>query len=226
MIVTLAATVGAAPSPATGSDPLVSYTLWLMLFTGVLALSTIGLWLATRKSAAIAERAAKAAAAFELPILLVTRIDLNQQNIGANEPQWELPSRGCIIFADYKNHGRTPATVLETSLEWTIANALPLDPTYKPLAASSGTIVRPEGSGLVKVGDYDITFSDQQSDALRNGTLKLWAFGFIRCRDLLGGEHVLGFCGRWQRGSERLNTPHSFVEDGPNAYRYQKYTPK
>lgn len=208
-------------------DAMVTYTFWLMIFTGVLAASTIGLWIATSRSAAIAKKAAKASAAVELPILLLSNIELNQQAIGASEPQWELPSRACTVIMNYRNYGRTPATVVETCIEWELAESLPLKkPTYKSAKpAPSGTVVLPNGSGRLTAGNYDISFTDEQRTKLTNGQIKLWAYGFVRCQDVLGGKHTFGFCARWQRGSDRLNSPHTFVEDGPPSYHYKTYEP-
>lgn len=205
-------------------DSLVTYTFWLMIFTGVLAASTIGLWIATSRSASIAEKAAKASAAIELPILLLSNIELNQQAIGANEPQWELPSRPCMIIVNYQNYGRTPATVIETSVDWVLGDSLPGSPQYKSAqAAMAGTIVRPNSSCRLTAGNYDITFTEDQRTRLTRGDLTLWVYGFVRCHDVLGGVHTFGFCGRWERGNDRLNSPHRFVDAGPLPYRYTTY---
>src|SRR5205823_4243144 len=113
-------------------DPIAYFTLWLVGFTGILAVSTIGLWIVTWRSSvkqssdmqasiAAAQKSAQAAqvqanvmAAVEGPLPLVIGLKLAQYEKIPGETLLieEVPagtiSPNCRIFFALENKGRTP----------------------------------------------------------------------------------------------------------------------
>jgi hypothetical protein len=178
---------------------LVNYTAMLALFTFVLAVSTIGLWLATKglldfaavqaqdmkSSIAIAKQSADAAlavanssVAVELPIFIVESVNF--------EP------RASQATVSIGNHGRTPAIVMAESLILMETQILHDPPLYP-------TIIRPYRPRIVDPKHvYELKLISGITEEGWQGILKretnLWIFGYVEYIDFLNIKRRDGFC--------------------------------
>jgi len=159
-------------------------------------------------------------------MLFVKELEFHGKYAAHDEPRWKLPAAPGSISVKYENFGRSPAIIVEKCIEWLVAPELPPQPIYKAIVvAANGDIVDRSANRQHSVGEDRIQFSDEVRLALDSHETNLWAYGFVRYRDYLNGEHCIGFCGRWEKGHADRNSPHRFLEEGPDEYRYKIYNP-
>jgi hypothetical protein len=192
---------------------------WVAIFTLSLTVSTILLWLDTRKSANAALKAANVAedalTVLERPFLFLT-IDSAR---GAYDPA-VLAANGKTqpgVWYKWHNFGRTPAILRTGRYELT---ALPIEPVsmfFTEDDKTGETIVGADKSSEpeeVRVYVPGITSADQASIQARTLTLYFW--GEVEYADVFGYLHTTGFGVCWV-DKERFWT--SF---GGDAFNYRK----
>ena len=105
-------------------DPMIRYTFWLMIFTGVLAISTIGLWIVTFFAGKDTKKAANAAqkSADVAEKTVETMAETAQRQLRAyvflkHDKPLTYNAKGCLTSGIIiKNFGQTPAYNLMSSL--------------------------------------------------------------------------------------------------------------
>lgn len=184
----------------------------LVLFTGLLAVFTLGLWWSTWKlwieakegrsiadaSARAAERSSEAAhqsaqvaSAAEQPRWVVKSMRLT-----VHDTDGSTTDTACRIVATLTNHGRTPAEITRTAFHFKVA--VLLEPrASQPMrsvarAENFGNVVEPGGDFLVTL---DARVTEEQTQQLRRGTIHLWAWGYVAYRTYLDQHMVKGFIG-------------------------------
>jgi len=132
-----------------GTDERIAvYTWWLAIFTGVLAVSTVGLWIVTWRSARsqsldmqrslrIANRQARTA---ERTLIELERPWVFLQ--GATIRRRDLPGTGITpnyfwVKLRWKNIGRAPALIEECLFQFVYMDQLPPEPIYRKEAGFS-----------------------------------------------------------------------------------------
>jgi hypothetical protein len=208
-------------------ESLAYYTLWLMVFTGILAVATVGLGGATlglyltgekqievgRTTAKAAELSARAAIGSELPILNVESISLTAFGDGI-PPLPGLPPKRFQVFVTFKNVGRTAAFPTAFCVQGLACQNLPNAPNYTAIMdLTPGKIIRQDGSYFIEGGH--ITISDAKITAIQAGEIKLWVFGFVSFLDFLDMSRDYRFCFSW--GTDEVS--------GEVGLRRDRFTP-
>jgi hypothetical protein len=158
----------------TWEDPVAFFTLWLAIFTFVLAASTIGLWIATiltlRHSRETAERQLRA-------YVLPSGAEILNMVVGSTP----------LARVEIKNFGQTPAYDLThihgfAFLNWPLDEELP--PPKSPIQTSR-TFLGPGGTGT-GVRPADRIFSAGANDDVINRTMAFYVYGEIIYKDAFG----------------------------------------
>ena len=205
--------VNAGPNLETDSSLFgISPEGWTAVFTGLLTISTAGLWIVTHTAANAAKAAAEAAskqAEVELPFVYTGAISGDIRNqlqafvLYDNSPV--APISPEIAFR-VKNYGRTSAILRSVSAEfvhWTeIPQEVPSDvlteyavePILEPSKESNSAFKR---NPLIPI--------DRNAfNSIMAGTSRLFLYGEIIYADVFGGEFAQAFCLTWNRGSNRF----------------------
>lgn len=224
----------------TADDPIAYFTLWLVTFTGVLAVSTVGLWIVTWRSALnqsremraslaiskaasdAAQKSADAAMGAALPNFIVLNISTRVINQSLDATLLHE-----ALNIHLKNLGETPAVVERQCIAFAADKELPAAPTY-PVENTRDVGF---GAAVLSGETYDIwipnPWAKEQIQAYMRMEAKLWVYGFIEYRDFLGNAHRKGFCASL-RAMTRLSLIESsfllFSQDGPENYTYTKRT--
>jgi hypothetical protein len=202
---------------------------YVALFTAILALSTIPLWLATKRSANIAQRALTE---LERPFL---GIEVLQKGL-------TFTATGTVIspISEFKyqfiNYGRTPARLTELVETWPIVNRInesedgtkyrytsvlpnPIDPTkQRGRTLPYGVVVSSDRPYQLSANPLDVI--DVQNLAVRpwfhgEGN-DLYFRGYVRYMDIFNKRYILGFCAMYDVVSGR------FVLMGDDRYNYNR----
>jgi hypothetical protein len=104
-------------------DRLATYTLALDWLNAFLVASTIGLWIATRQSAKIAERALTE---LERPWLFLEGATISRREL----PGQEIISNNWYIKLRWKNVGRSPAVIERCEFKLVDKDIIPAQPDY------------------------------------------------------------------------------------------------
>lgn len=162
-------------------DRLAEYTLWLMIFTGVLAAGTLALWYVTHKTLRHAERTSQR----ELRAYVMVE-SVRIENA--------VPGRAPNAVVNVRNFGRTPAHHFSHASmlgcqPFPLTESPPLvkeetDPEH-PMAPSATQILAPRFSTPLSVADYR---------AVETGTHALYVVGEMHYTDAFGDEHITRFC--------------------------------
>lgn len=183
--------------------PLISASFWVALFTAVLAWSTIGLWVQTKRSALIAERALTD---LEAPFISVKIIESGlTRSYGES---WH--SFGELKFS-IENFGRTPARLLEIADRPYFAprGAGQLPPKIDPAFASRnempwGVVAPPNGeSQPFTYNLFAFTLGKVGQGEIPMRTHNFYFYGFVRYATIFGGIYRSGFCFMYDVASER-----------------------
>ncbi len=218
--------------------------MWVALFTLTLTVSTILLWLETRRLARGAEaqahdykeslRVAKISAdatltqanaflATQRPTVALGRITLVIPDPGNPEKARHL-SRGPIpeggaLCVTLENAGPTTATLIQSNFHWTLG-PLKTVPAYgEPQGMNH---VLPAGATLPMYSDQLLVFSAEERAAIDAGTITLWCFGIFAYENPIEETWEVGYVGRWNFDSRREGASDSFILTGPKAYTYQR----
>jgi len=221
----------------TTGDPNAFFAFWVAIFTGVLAMSTIGLGIATyklwrtsethaghmeqsvqvaREGAQAATLHAKAAIGVELPTIFVTDIVLRERGVANLAARLQFPS----IDVTFKNFGRTPAFLVKRAVVIHAARVLPETPICHTIHEyPRGQII---DKGISVTERFDQSGYDESTvDSILAGETFLWVYGFLIYQDFLRTFHEIGFCARYF-GSYR-DVPGNFgFGFGPPKYTYAR----
>ena len=178
-------------------DPIAVFTGLLTLFNGLLLASTVGLWLATRKSASISERAL---IDLERPYIVFHEI---KTDIGLFlSPNTVIPSNFHPSFHfTVINYGRTPGNIVRAMIQFDILNGIPEEPKIEDVSLQNpGYKVAVIVIGQAMEYTFNrlrllrIQFPQHERLGLQNGTLKLYCYGMIEYRDIFDKIHTVNFC--------------------------------
>jgi hypothetical protein len=202
---------------------------YIALFTLILALSTITLWLATKRTANIAERALTE---LERPFL---GVEVLQSGLSFTET-------GTVTspISDFKyqfvNYGRTPARLTELVETWPVIKRInekeggsrysytsvlpnPIDPTRQSgRKLPFGVVVSSGKPFLLTANAFAVI--DIQNLAVRpwfHGTgSDLYFCGYVRYTDIFNKRYIFGFCAIFDYNSRH------FVLMGDDRYNYNR----
>jgi hypothetical protein len=233
-------------APNSTDERLANYTWWLAVLTGVLAASTVGLWIGSWRSGVkqsrdmiasinVADRAAKAAelnakAAInvELPVVALDTMRL-YRTAGVTGNVVGHPGELTEPRITFKNHGRTAAELIALCVEWAVENKLPEIPIYKTsFPYVPGTFLVPDGAFPAALNNYVIRLKPDEITATEEESKHLWVFGYLDYRDFIGNPHQMRFCAKWQPyGPTRADGTRlalGFVYDSETPPEYSRKT--
>ncbi|HEX3673241.1 MAG TPA: hypothetical protein VHU87_03115 [Rhizomicrobium sp.] len=181
----------------------------------VLTISTIALWLATRKAANTAARAlTDLERAHVFAEITNTGIEIAGRSLG--QPSARLG----VIEISFFNVGRTPAFL--TYLKWGTF-AVPGHDAPPPV---DSRIDRGRELPVGVVVANDRTYSERENlfgkfrmdsrHLIVTRQESVWCFGFVRYRDILNEHHVTGFCFAYDASHD------TFVQRGDGRYNYSR----
>jgi hypothetical protein len=165
------------------SDPVAFFTLWLVAFTGILGIATIGLLFATNRTAQIAERALTE---HERPWIFFSGATISLRSVPASGLP---PPNNFYVSLHWTNVGRAPALIDACEFVFVDKDCLPPFPDYSNVqqlntnrTMAAGDDFRTNDVGPASYG------------TLKNGqAVQLVMFGRLRYRELNGKEHTTGF---------------------------------
>ena len=231
----------------TRCDPVAYFSAWLVGFTGILAISTIGLWGVTLwssirqsrdmkasvaiagKAAAAADRSARTAElallSVEIPYLYpyVRTHGINVEIVGETEtPQVKSFDYGNEFITYYfKNFGRTPAEIIEvySVIYFGMGQPPPIPVPSHPFIRLSGAVVADGGESE----DFPSDLTEHMYQAVYRGRFNartdlVWFSGYARYRDVFQNEYVVGFCLAFSPRDGK------FYPMGGEGYNYRKKT--
>lgn len=169
-------------------DPIVRYTLWLMIFTGILAASTIGLWLSTRATGRDIEKA------------VGIMSDTAQKQLRAyvfpkhDKPMFYNSDGYLTAQIKIKNFGQTPAYNLMSSLS-IVMDKLPLisksDQPYSPMASK---VPLAPSEDLAQTISLSFRLDQIEIDNIRNGQVAIFVLLVIDYIDSFKNCHHTKIC--------------------------------
>jgi hypothetical protein len=217
----------------TGCDPVSYFTLWLVGFTGVLAVSTIGLWIVTWQSGKRQSRdmqesiAVSKRALTELEAPFIT-IDIVDPGIGRSDAK--IGHDFMVLRFRIWNHGRTPASIIEL-VDFIklrpLGSGLP-DEVHPQSATRNtmpyGVIAPPSGPSQEWTHNlFAEMMNALAADPLPLKTQEVFFVGFVRYETIFGEVYRLGYCFMFDKFSNRWllagGDKHNYLhkESGPAA---------
>jgi hypothetical protein len=175
----------------TSCEPTAYFTLWLVAFTGVLAVSTIGLWFVTARGVR--------SQASDTRILQRAYISIEPGGIGASDDETR-----CHPNIIIRNAGNLPARHVKWVIEWVTdqdnrRTNLPVDET----AAGGDTTLPPKAE--MTQGGKEIPVGPGQNEIRQQRGLYLYVWGTVFYEDGFGENRFTRFCHRYNcRNLERL----------------------
>jgi hypothetical protein len=195
----------------TSCDPTAYFTLWLVAFTGVLAVSTIGLWIVTWRASVSQARDMKASIAAS-----EKSADIAKEAMIAGErafvfatgltPFWEIePTTNLYNWRfrpNWKNSGDTPTKRMTMHSECVLRTApLPTGFDFAYQTTEIGTALIPpntETQGGIAPRPPAPAITPQDILDVQSGRKFLYYWGWAKYFDVFPGtpEHITRFC--WQ----------------------------
>jgi|SRR6267143_418315 len=189
------------------------FNFLLVLFNGILAVSTVLLWFVTRnaanaavKAAKSAETQAKAFIAIESPKVLTLRehgIKLAETDGPDGRvttdpvlPGKPLPPYSKIVIT-IRNVGRSPAPIDTLDIRWDVLKELPASSAYKRWPFGIMLPVNHEHS--LAVDGYPVLLDKEKREAIENESMHLWIHGTINYFDILNEPVQSPFRVRWDK---------------------------
>jgi hypothetical protein len=208
---------------------LANYTKLLFAATAALFLATIGLVVVGFRQVRDARRSIKsgedstriaerALTELERPFVGIEIIDSGFKSELVSEEEYYVTLEENLTFR-YVNHGRSPATIIETSDDFEICtpNKLPdpIDPNALGNQVPFGVILGANG-GASPPSTREQSKKIDKQDFMRvtSGDDNLIFIGYVRFRDIFNRTHVTGFCLRLSRSDAR------FYFAGDHRYNY------
>ncbi len=184
----------------TTDDPVAFFTFWLAMFTAVLSVSTIGLWIVTwragrrqtddmQASIRVAENSAQSQLRAYLSVVNITVYRLRDRFPARNE--WQLA-------VHWMNTGQTPTRTLTTYIA-PVLESEQLPDNYRIMQIDSkirrGGFLAPHSTIRTTSGEI---FTAQDLINVRDERKFLYIFGWIRYNDIFPNtpERVTRFCYR------------------------------
>jgi hypothetical protein len=201
--------------------------------SGVLAISTVGLGIATiglyragekqiavakqaaeaaEKAALAAELGARASVWVELPCLYISRIDAIDEEGDWTEHERLKPDHAYTIHVIFSNVGRSAAAVTNVTVQFGVFGKLPFPPRY-PSRTEFPTVIEPK-KDFAACPLVATVLSESDASAIADGSKYLWLWGYIRFEDFMESEHEIGFLGRWHADGN------CFLEHTAKRYTY------
>jgi hypothetical protein len=186
-------------SGAVKDDPIATYTLWLVIFTGLLVVCNAALWLYTKKSADAAKKAANAMPEVERAYLFV-------EIPASADREPIIPTSGVNDFIEGDtetditvqiwNRGKTLAILTNIHADYGIVVEYP-----KPIQEVTESKI-PLGGVVIasaKWKNIPVTthIKDKEWEEIRNGNMRLICHGRIDYLDIWKDSHYTRFCWEW-----------------------------
>jgi hypothetical protein len=186
-------------------ERLAQYTFWLTIFTGILAVSTIGLWCVTWRSGikqsrdmeasiAVATRAAenaeRALTRLEIPHVYPIQLKFDVRSTTNVTPTgMQTMATGVTISGRFKNYGRSPAILREAWFKMAVMRPeRPMEPIFMtgrlPFMAD-GMIGEGESSDLFSCDPRGLIPHAQN---IKAGSLRLNLQVHVDWNDVMGGR--------------------------------------
>lgn len=185
------------------------YTFWLMIFTGVLAVSTIGLWVVTKTSS---DQVRKSVDLANKELILTQRPKLRVSAVIAKDisGRGEGPFvRGQLVHGQFyiRNIGGTPATITDIGC-WIerFGNDTYL-PMKRPYEGKAGNI---SDKPTLSPGEpHTVTFTSEEpldvtGPAIMQKQVFLYVMGWIEYVDDLKIKRRIDFCRQYSVASHRF----------------------
>ena len=197
------------------------------VFTIVLGLSTIGLWIATKRLSAFAAQqandmktsleiakesadaaalSAKAAIGVELPVIRADGPEL----LDLDKPMPEsgpyagahvelIPGKySAVPDIEFRNEGRTQAFLLRVRIGWEVNERLPRVPEFRMAKEfGPGESIFSQSTIRIDCPYHTIQMDQDQINSLIEKRRRFWFFVSIEYEDFIGVKHDARFCWRW-----------------------------
>jgi hypothetical protein len=186
------------------NDPIVTYTRWLMIFTGALAISTIGLWVVTffagkdtKKAAESAQKSAEALPLIERAWVFIPVVEW------ANKSDKVLSGDGTgesIVSAYVFNAGKTPAIITILYAKAIVTETYPSLKNVHELSnipMEDGFIIKADEKKWRRIKAKIHISTTQWTEIEQSTSLKLLCYGRIKYKDIFSRTHETGFCWEW-----------------------------
>jgi hypothetical protein len=193
-------------------------TIVIAAFTIALAISTKRLWREAKNSGITATLATRAAVASQIPIVALVEYKFALASIDGNPAVDPVPpgippfnSRPVIVF---QNTGPTRIVLRYYAIKWQIAAELTGEPYFGGMTPAS--LVLKAGDTHAITTDQPLTYTTAELSGVKDGSLRVWSYGFIIYYDFLDERHDMAVCAKWdiERG---------FVIVDRENYSYQKH---
>lgn len=216
------------------TDPIAVYTLVLMIFTGVLAWSTLGLQKETRRLAegaeaqakdmkssiaaaqTAADAAKKSAEISENTILPYLLLDVVSQSVSTELREDDvngmiikvivgLSQQPSVSFR-FTNYGRTPAIIrrLRPSMCTKTSAPDPRQTWYMYVLPSARNIAADKSTADMEI---PLFLGDDDISAIETGDNWIWFYGLIEFGDVWGNEYFTEWCWRFD-SNQRVLVPY------------------
>jgi len=202
------------------SEPDAFSGLAVTAFTFVLAVSTILLWVTTKKAADAAEKSAAVAVASVLPVVRIADI---------RAADWKECTGGGVHYRTtflrfiFENKGSSAATVTQFATGVGIGE---LVPTYPPLTRDwtikEGLFIAPNDRAAFEKVGYELAVTEEQWEKIISEEWRLRAWGTLRYRDILAGETEIGFLWRYLPVNNKFGLAEGFIERAHPDYTYHR----
>jgi hypothetical protein len=168
----------------TDCDPVAYFTLWLVGFTGVLAVSTIGLWIVTWRSVQLARD----------EFYSTHRPKIRIKHLWLENDIWhDEPIAATLTLV---NVGTVEATLRQVGIRYEVVGKdrpLPPIPTIEPFYYSEAKIACGLNYPLPKIENGPTLTKEEAFDILQERS-QLYCIGYVSYQDNAGRTRITGFC--------------------------------
>jgi hypothetical protein len=220
-------------------ERLADYTLLLAWFTGILAVSTIGLWIVTWRAsikqardmgasikiadaaAVAAERAAKAASDTVGSLMRAERPHMIFDRLKLTGVRGTPNTEGLVkLFLDFQvvNFGRTPAFPKAISLQLRFEDTLPIGVPYSALQQINGVTAPTRGYG--PEWPTECLAPTNLIQPVIDGVAHVFVIGYFRYEDVFEAPHETGFAYRLIFDAGADGSKHFTAVDDGAYWRY------
>lgn len=179
-----------------------SSAVWTAIFTGLLTVSTIGLWGVTRTAANAARDAAEALPLAERAYVFFNNAkcpDIEQGDLTLGDATQTI----FTVNYSFKNHGRTPAIVWNVQVDAIyLATGQPEAKDLSKDTLPTALIVSKEDDIRQHSHAFPILGADFENAKVGNG--HIFFYGILSYRDVFMREHETGVCGEWNFTARRF----------------------
>ena len=159
------------------------YTLWLMIFTGLLFVCNILLWISTKKAADAAKKAANA-----MPVVERAYVFVKVEHARV------IPSNGIITLTAYimmENYGKTPAII--NKIRGVISLNKAIIPEIEETEIPPGLVIGTGSDNFKREAISILLKADEWANVKMRG-IPIYGCGRIEYEDIFHGTHITGFC--------------------------------